>query len=45
MKKENKGVEMIDILTETHQYVPSFQCGEKVYEFASVHNSRSVRRP
>ncbi len=35
MKNENKGDEMIDILTEIHKYVPRFQCGETVYDLPS----------
>ena len=35
MKNENKGDEMVDILSELHQYVPSFDYGEKVYEVPS----------
>ena len=38
LRHENKADEMIDILSELHQYVPSFDYGENLYELLSGHS-------
>ena len=38
LKNENKANEMIDILSELHQYIPSFDYGENLYELPSGHS-------